>query len=117
MRSDCVAGESGGPGRHFRANLAQQHLPPSFAADRRGTAGRRRDGGTEGEREAGPRPGLHRGSFEAAGRHRRARSQCTHRFKAVMLPRPSLRLPPDVLRPSKMSFPRRGLKMFGDTTV
>lgn len=30
MCFDCVVGESGEPGRHFRANLAQQHLPPSF---------------------------------------------------------------------------------------
>lgn len=42
MWFDCVVGETGEPGRHFRANLAQQHLPPSFARDRLGTAGRRR---------------------------------------------------------------------------
>lgn len=40
MWFDCVVGETGEPGRHFRANLAQQHLPPSFAGDRLGTAGR-----------------------------------------------------------------------------
>lgn len=42
MWFDCVVGETGEPGRHFRANLAQQHLPPSFAGDRLGTAGRGR---------------------------------------------------------------------------
>lgn len=42
MWFDCVVGETREPGRHFRANFARQHLPPSFAGDRRGTAGRGR---------------------------------------------------------------------------
>lgn len=42
MWFDCVVGESREPGRHFRASLAQQHLPPSFPGDRLGTAGRGR---------------------------------------------------------------------------
>lgn len=52
MWFDCVVGETGEPGRHFRANLAQQHLPPSFAGDRLGTAGRGR-WQRETEREVG----------------------------------------------------------------
>lgn len=56
MRVDCVVGETGEQGRHFRGNLAGQHLPPSLAGDRRGTAGRRRrrgERGREGGREVG----------------------------------------------------------------
>lgn len=61
MWFDCVVGETGEPGRHFRANLAQQHLPPSFAGDRLGTAGRwkvakrERGGGWEGWPYSGAR--------------------------------------------------------------
>lgn len=100
MRFDCVVGETGEQGRHFRANLAQQHLPPSFASDRRGTAGRRRRereretqrervGDRERERgrgrlrekereSEGPYSGAHQTSFEAAGMYMCARSRCTH---------------------------------------
>lgn len=67
MWFDCVVGEIGEPGRHFRANLAQQHLPPSFTGDRLGTAGRgrwQRERETEILREGGwPYPGVHSGFF------------------------------------------------------
>lgn len=69
MWFDCVVGETGEPGRHFRANLAQQHLPPSFARDRLGTAGR---GRWQGEiwREGGwPYSGARPSSFEVACMH------------------------------------------------
>lgn len=62
MWFDCVVGETGESGRHFRANLARQHLPPSFAGDRLGTAGR---GRWQPEREVGLILGLVTGSFEA----------------------------------------------------
>lgn len=55
MWFDCVVCETGEPGKHFRANLVQQHLPPSFVEDRRGTAGR---GRWQGRREAGLIPAL-----------------------------------------------------------
>lgn len=55
MWFDCVVGETGEPGRHFRANLAQQHLPPSFTRDRLGTAGR---GRWQRDRERGRKVGL-----------------------------------------------------------
>lgn len=69
MRFDCVVGETGEPGRHFRANLAQQHLPPSFAGDRLGTAGRgrwQREKGRAREREVGLILMLSQALFEEA---------------------------------------------------
>lgn len=65
MWFDCVVGETGEPGRHFRANLAQQHLPPSFAGDRLGTAGRGR-WQRETEREDGLILVLTQALFEGA---------------------------------------------------
>lgn len=76
MRFDCVVGETREPGRHFRANLAQQHLPPSFAGDRLGTAGRgrwQREKGRAREREVGLILMLSQALFEEA-------AVCVHTF-------------------------------------
>lgn len=77
MWFDCVVGETGEPGRHFRANLAQQHLPPSFAGDRLGTAGRwkvaKRERGGQGG-EAGLIPVLARSPLK----RRRGGGVCLH---------------------------------------
>lgn len=65
MWFDCVVGETGEPGRHFRANLAQQHLPPSFAGIDWGQ--QVEEGGRERGKEVGLVPVLTRSLLEGNG--------------------------------------------------